>query len=85
MGITAMLKEQGTGDDVDDTAHGVRAVYHRGRATQYLHAICHQCLIAVAEGMAKDALILRMTIDEYQHLTSTARDAAQVDTACRTR
>ena len=71
MGATATIEEHGLGDDVDDTTHGVRAVYHRGRATQHLHTTCYQTLIAVAEGMTKDALVLGMTIDEHQHLTST--------------
>ena len=85
MRITAIVEEQRTGDDIDDTTHRIRAIDHGGRATQHLHPIGYHRLITVAEWVTEDALILRMSIDEHQHLTGATRDAAQVDAACRTR
>ena len=67
--------------NVDDTAHGVAAVKDGSRAAEYFHALSHQGLVTVGDGMAIDAVILRVTVDEYEKLPRAARDAPQVDAA----
>ena len=65
--------------DVDDSTHRITAVKHGSRATKHLHALSHHCLIAVADGVAIDALILRMTVDEHQQLSCTSADTTEID------
>ena len=52
---------------------------HGGRATKHLYALGHQCVIAVGDGMAIDTVVLRMTVDEHQHLPCTARQAVSTE------
>ena len=72
------------GDDVDDAAHRIAAVEHGGWAAEHFDPLGHECLVGIGDGVAVDALILRMTVDEHQQLSGTAADAAQVDAACST-
>ena len=74
-----------TGHDVQHTAHRVRPIEHRGRASQHLYAVGHQRLVTVADGMPIDSVILRMAVNQHQHLPRATRQATQVDTTRRTR
>ena len=65
--------------DIDDTTHRITAVKQGGRTTKHLHALNHHRLIAVADGVAIDALILRMTVDEHQQLSGTSTDTTEID------
>ena len=65
--------------DVDHTAHGVGAVEHRGGAAQHLHPLGHHRLVRVAYGVAEDALVLRMAVDEHHHAARRAAKSAQAD------
>ena len=85
MGLHAILVHRAC-DDVEHAAHSIRAVEYGGRTAQYFHTVGHQGLIAVADGVAINALILRMPVDKHQQLACTARDTAQVDatrSSCR--
>ena len=64
------------GDDVDDAAHGVGAVEHGGRPAQHFDALGQHRLVGVGDGVAEEAHVLRMPVDEHQHLR-TAREAAE--------
>ena len=60
-----------TSDDVHHAPHGIATIEHTRRAAKHLHTFGHQRLIAVGDGMAVDALILRMTVNEHQQLSCT--------------
>ena len=64
-----------TGYDIHHAAHRIAAVEHTCRTTQHLYALGHQRLIAVADRMAIDALILRMAVDEHHQLAGATCDA----------
>ena len=67
--------------NIDDTTHRIRTIEHRGWSAQHFHAFSHQRLITVGNGMAIDALILWMTIDQHHHLTTAACYTAHVNTS----
>ena len=56
-----------TGDEVDHAAHGSRTVKHRSRAAQHLDALHHHRLVGVGDGVAHQAHVLRMAVDEHEH------------------
>ena len=80
VGIHTVLAHS-SGDDIHDTAHRVRTIKYRGRTTQHLYTFGHQRLITVGNGVTIDALILRMSVNQYQQLSSTACHTTQVDAA----
>ena len=67
------------GDDVDDTAHGIRAIEHRGRSAQYLHPLGHERLVGIGDGVSEDAGILRVAVDEHHQPARAAAQSAQRD------
>ena len=70
------------GDDVYDSAHRVRAIEHGGRSPQHFYPFGQHGLVGVCDGVAEEAHVLRMSVDEHQHLCA-ARHAAHTDAACR--
>ena len=74
-----------SGHDIDDATHGVGAIEHAGGTAQHLHTFGHHRLIAVAERMAIDALVLWMPIDEHHQLSCATRYTTKVDATSSTR
>ena len=72
------------GDDVDYAAHGVRSVEHRCRAAQHLHAVGHQRLVGVGDGVSHQTHVLRMTVDEDHQPARTAAQTTHGDGSCCT-
>ena len=70
--------------DIDHAPHCIRAIKHRSRSTQHLDTLSHQCLIAVGNRMTENSLILGMTVNEHQQLTSTTCDTAKVNATSST-
>ena len=69
-------------NNADDAAHCVAAVQNRCRAAKHLNTFGHHCLITIRNGVAENALILRMAVDEYQHVgVGAAADTADIDCA----
>ena len=71
------------GDDVDDAAHGVRAVEHRRRAAEHLHALGQHRLVRIRDGVTEESHVLRVPVDEHQHLRA-ARQSADAQPSRRT-
>ena len=69
-------------DDIDNAAHRIGAVEHRCRSAQHLHALGEHRLVGIGYGMPEHAHVLRMPVDEHQHL-GVAPDAAHIDAAGR--
>ena len=53
--------------DVDDAAHRIRSVKHRGGAAHHLYPFGQHRLIGVGYGMPHETHVLRMAVDEHQH------------------
>ena len=66
-------------NDIDHSAHGIRAVQHRGGATQDLHPLRHKGLVGVGDRMPHQPHILRVTIDQHHQLPRAAAQTAQGD------
>ena len=66
-------------DDVHDATHRVGAVKKAGRATQHLYPIGNHRLVSIGYSVSEDALILRVSVDEHQHLSCAGTEAAHVD------
>ena len=58
-----------TCDEVHNTAHCIRTIKERSRTAYHLDTFDGHRLIAVGYTMAKDTLILRMSVDEYHDLS----------------
>ena len=72
------------GDDVDHPAHGVRAVEHRRRSAHHLDPLGEHRLVGVGDRMAEQPHVLRMPVDQHEHLgRRPSADAAQADASGR--
>ena len=72
------------GDDVDHPAHGVRAVEHRRWAAHHLDPLGEHRLVGVGDRMAEQPHVLRMPVDQHEHLgRRPSADAAQADASGR--
>ena len=67
------------------SSHSIAAIDYRGWSAEHFYAFRHKCLVAVADRMSIDAVILRMSVDEYKQLSCSAADAAHVYTSGSTR
>ena len=55
------------GNDVDHSAHSVRAVKQRRRSAEHLHLVGHECLVCVGDWVTHQSCILRLTVDKHQY------------------
>ena len=66
-------------DDVHNATHRIAAVKQAGRTAQHLYPIGNHRLVGVGNAVAEDALVLRVSVDEHQHLSCTGTEAANID------
>ncbi len=66
-------------NDIDHTAHGIRAVQHRGGTTQDLHPLRHESLVGVGDRVPHQPHILRVAVDKHHQLPRAAAQTAQGD------
>ena len=72
------------GHDIDDSAHRVGAVKHRGRAAQHFYPFGHHALVGIGDRMPEKSHVLGMPVNQDQHLRGRAApDTPQADAAGR--
>ena len=68
-------------DDIYNSSHRIASIKKRRRSAKHLHPIGNHRLVAVGNAVTENALILRMSVDENQHLCSSGGKSANIDAA----